>query len=739
MKNMHFLNTGENTINRTIYQNETRKVLVVDDDFTVRLLARETLEDVGFIVTEAADGAQGFAAFESFQPEVILMDVMMPEIDGFSVCKKIRSHPDGNNVAILMMTGLEDMDSIQRAYEVGATDFITKPINWQILGYRANYMHRANQAFKDLRKSEAQLRSAQRIARLGSWEWDISNNKFLWSDELLHIFNISPAAIAGNYDTFIRFIHPIDKEHVKMTIEDAIATRQPFRIDYKIVLADGTERFVSTEGQPVSNGNGKPSKLSGTVQDITERKQTEEQIRSLALYDNLTGLPNRILFRDRLEQAIRQAARQNKMAAVMFIDLDHFKDVNDSMGHNAGDMLLRKVSQRLLSVTRSTDTVARLGGDEFTVALQNVPSLDVICQLSQKLIDAFSEPFAIETMSIFVTASIGVAVYPGDAEKADDLLKHADMAMYHAKEQGKNNYKLFSSEMQVKADTRLTMQNEIRLAMKNNEFSLHYQPQFNTITGKLAGMEALIRWNHPVKGVVFPNTFIPIAEATGLIVPLGEWVLQEACRQNMSWQAMGYEPLKISVNISAVQFKRGNIVNVIKTALESTGMDPHLLQIELTESSLMQYSENMGTKIVKDQATDFAAPISLAEEDNNSIVDALDLLQKLGVSIALDDFGTGYSSLSYLRYFPIDVIKIDRSFVWAINAWQGSEIISTIIEMSKRLHLQVTAEGVETEYQKTYLINQGCHELQGYLTGKPAPAEDCVKYFTQHQESVVNA
>ncbi|MFH2045975.1 MAG: EAL domain-containing protein [Pseudomonadota bacterium] len=715
-----------------------RQVLIVDDDTTIRFLARETLEEAGFEVTEAANGAQGFAAFESIHPQVILLDVMMPEIDGFAVCKKIRNHPDGKNIAILMMTGLEDIDSIQRAYDVGATDFITKPINWQILGYRANYMYRANQAFKDLKNSEVQLSSAQRIAHLGSWNWDIANNQIQLSDELYRIFNIDSTTCALTYETFINFIHPIDKEQVKMTVEEATATQQPFHLDYKIVLADDVERFVSIEGQPILNSKSKVVRMAGTIQDITERKQAEAQIRSLALYDNLTGLPNRILFRDRLEQAIRQASRQNSMVAAIFIDLDRFKDINDSLGHNAGDELLRQVANRLLSVTRSSDTVSRLGGDEFTIVLQNLTSLDIICSLAQKILDTFSEPFLLEAKEIFVTASIGVAVYPNDAEKADDLLKNADIAMYYAKDQGKNNYKLFSSDMQVKAETRLTMQNEMRQAMERNEFFLNYQPKFDTKTGELTGMEALIRWKHQEKGIIMPNTFIPIAEATGLIVPLGEWVLKEACHQNMAWQAIGYEPIKIAVNVSAIQFKRSNFLATVNKVLKETGMAAHFLQIELTETSLMQQSENSENIRSKDQPASNATASEVGAEGNNSIINTLDILQKMGISIAIDDFGTGYSSLSYLRYFPIDVIKIDSSFVWAINAWQGSEIISTIIDMSKKLNLQVTAEGVETEHQKTYLINRGCHELQGFLTGKPALAEDCVKYFVKPQGKVVN-
>lgn len=716
-------------MNHDLDQDENRQVLVVDDDPTIRMLARETLEQAGFIVAEAADGEEALSLCEEIQPDVILLDVLMPGINGFTVCRQIRNQPDGNHSAILMMTGLDDVTSIEQAYEVGATDFITKPINWRIFAYRVNYMHRANQAFQELSKSRQQLLAAQKIARLGSWDWIPAKNNFHWSPELYHIFALDPVAGGGADDTFIGAVHPLEKEQVKMTIEEAVAAKHSFRLDYKIIRADGKECFVTTEGHPVLDRQGRLIRMTGTVQDITERKQAEEQIRSLAFYDNLTGLPNRILFRDRLQQAIRQAARQHTMVAVTFIDLDQFKDINDSLGHNAGDMLLREVGQRFLAATRATDTVARLGGDEFTIALQNVPSMEIIRSLTQKLMDIFSQPFVLESKNIFVTASMGVSVYPGDAETTDDLLKKADTAMYFAKEQGKNNCKLFLSEMQVKADTRLTLQNEIRLAMERNEFILHYQPKFNTMTGELTGMEALIRWNHPEKGVVFPNTFIPVAEATGLIVPLGEWVLQEACRQNVAWQARGYKPIKVAVNVSCVQFKRDNLVATIRRVLKSTGLPPHLLQIELTESSLMQQGEPQNAMQTTEEPVVSGVPSAEADAVNGSIIHALDELQKMGVSIALDDFGTGYSSLSYLRYLPIDVIKIDRSFIWGINARQGSEIISAIIEMSKKLRLQVIAEGVETEQQKTYLLKQGCNEVQGYLTGRPVSAKECMQYF----------
>lgn len=704
-------------------------VLVVDDDPTIRLLARETLEQAGFTVVEAENGEEALASFAARPPDLMLLDVMMPGIDGYDVCRQIRSQKDGQNTAILMMTGLDDLGSVQRAYDAGATDFITKPINWLLLGHRASYLFRANKAFQDLRNSEAQLRTAQSIAKLGSWTWDVMNNTIEGSMEVSSILGLAPTRFDSTYANFLSFIHPIDKEQVKLTFEGAIAAKQSFHIDHKVILANGRECFVSTEGQPVIDRQGRLILMTGTIQDITERKQAEAQIHALALYDSLTGLPNRILFRDRLEQALQQAIRFNTVLAVMFIDLDYFKDVNDSLGHNAGDALLSEVAQRLQAATRAIDTVARLGGDEFTIFLQNITSLDSVCTVAQKIMLSISQPFVIESRTIFVTASIGIAVYPDDGDTIDDLLKQADTAMYHAKEQGKNNYQLFSPTMQAQANTRLTLQNEMRIALQNQQFTLHYQPKYNLLSGEMTGMEALVRWQHPERGLISPNTFIPVAEATGLIIPLGEWVLLEACRQNMKWQEMGYRPIMIAVNVSDVQLNQPGFVAALQRALETTGMDPCLLQIELTESALMKNRQT--SKERRNLYWEDVASSLLDGERPNAppLFTTLDEIQKLGVSIALDDFGVGYSSLSYIRYLPLNVLKINPSFIWDISAWHGNEIISAIIKMSKSLNLSVIAEGVETEYQRSYLLQHGCQEIQGYLTGKPANAADVEKYF----------
>ncbi len=712
-------------------QGETKRVLVVDDDAAIRLLAREILNQEEYLVEEAADGRQAVSAIASSMPDLILLDVMIPEIDGFTVCREVRSHPDGKNTAILMMTGLGDVESIRRAYDAGATDFITKPINWSILGHRIRYMIKAGQAMGDLRKSEALLSSAQRIARLGSWDWNMSTGFFHCSDELYHIFNLDRAAFDGTYRAFVAAIHPEDRENVKNIINEAIAAKQPFRVDHRIMFAKGMERFVSTEAELALDQNGRAIRMTGTVQDITARKQAEDQIRTLALYDSLTGLPNRMLFNDRLEQALRQAARYGTLLAVIFIDLDNFKDVNDGLGHKVGDLLLQEVAQRLLSAMRETDTVARLGGDEFTVFTQNLTSPESIYTVAQKIVDLFSASFLKEKHNLFISVSVGVAIYPTDGKTAEELLKQADTAMYYAKEHGKGRYQLFSKEMQIKADSRLLMHNELRRALEHHEFILHYQPKFASESGELTGIEALIRWQHPERGIIPPESFLPLAESMGLMVPLGEWILLEACRQNMAWMERGYPRVQISVNLSPVQFQRGDILAAIRNALEKTGMEPQLLEIEIRENMLIQSYDSVMECLNTGEKGFFLPELSAPYKKANIVLLALAEIRKMGVSIALDDFGTGYSSLGYLSDSPINVLKIDRRFVQAIKTEAGNEIILAIIALSKKLGMKVIAEGVETDFQKLYLMMQDCQELQGFLVGKPVEAGEFVRHFPE--------
>jgi diguanylate cyclase (GGDEF)-like protein len=425
-------------------------------------------------------------------------------------------------------------------------------------------------------------------------------------------------------------------------------------------------------------------------------KERQSRLQVLVQFDPLTGLYNNTMYRDRLNQALLQAERTKQTFAIMFIDVDHFKDINDSSGHHVGDILLRKFGERLQEIVRTSDTVARLGGDEFTILLQNVGGRNNVSMLAEKILKHISKPYWLEDNKFYITACIGIALFPDDGLTVEDLMKNADTAMYHAKTNGRNNCQFYTQEMNVRASKRLSLKNDLRRAIEEKQFSLYYQPKVNK--ERITGMEALIRWPHPEKGMIMPNEFIPLAEETGLIAPIGRWVIGAACLQIKKWLAQGNHPLPISVNVSAHQFKRPDFAETVIEILKAAGINPNLLELELTESTIM--------------------------DNVDHTIKVLKSLRDIGIVISIDDFGTGYSSLSYLRRFPIDYLKIDRSFITNIPSnMDDKAIVMAIISMSHSLGIRIIAEGVETEAQKDFLLEQGCDEMQGYLFSKPVPSD----------------
>ncbi len=458
---------------------------------------------------------------------------------------------------------------------------------------------------------------------------------------------------------------------------------------------DGSRYPVEVHLQLSSNET--PPVFVAIVQDITERKHAEERLSFLAYYDTLTGLPNRQLLRNRLRQTMFEADRNDRVAAVMLLDLDRFKFINDTLGHEAGDMLLKGVAERLTACVRHGDTVARLGGDEFTVVLANVARVDDVAFVTQKILEGFKQPFTIAGRELFVSPSIGITLYPHDDRDIDNLLKNADAAMYHAKESGRNTFQFFTAELNERAAQRLELETALRHALERDEFLLHYQPLMDLKTGQLKGVEALLRWRHPQRGLVPPLDFIPLAEETGLIVPIGEWVLRTACAQAQAWHAAGFCGLHMAVNISGRQFQHQNLTALVGAVLAETGLEPQCFNLELTESVLMHNVD---------------AAIAVMSE-----------LDAAGVGFSIDDFGTGYSSLSYLKRFPIDVLKIDRSFVRDITTdLDDAAIVTAIMALARTLDIQVVAEGVETEEQLAFLRARGCDVMQGYYFSKPLDA-----------------
>lgn len=568
---------------------ETPLILVVDDDPMIRVLVSEALKQIGFAVEEAENGREALDFLQCGQPDVVLLDVLMPEMDGFHTCQALRALPQGKHVPVLMMTGLDDMASIDHAFEMGATDFITKPLNYAILGHRVRYLLRTMQAFESVRKSR-------------------------------------------------------------------------------------------------------------------------KEIHHLAFYDPLTNLPNRRLFGDRLQQAIESARRNNHLMGILFIDIDNFKRINDSFGHSVGDKLLRTVSSQLVSCLRCSDSVSRvldeeqisvsrLGGDEFTVLLTHLAKAEDAARVAKRIIDAVSVPLLLGDEEVVVTPSIGISVFPYDGDGVEDLVKSADTAMFHAKENGKNNYQFYTNSMSTSAFERLSMENALRKALGNDEFELHYQPKIDLASNRVIGLEALIRWNHSEMGLVSPADFIPLAEETSLIVPIGEWVLHTVCAQISKWRQTGLDSLRVAVNLSACQFRQTMLTQLVRRILDNTGVAPQLLEIELTESVIMDDIQT-SSMVLRD-------------------------LKTMGIHISMDDFGTGYSSLSMLKRLPLDSLKIDGSFVRDITTdTDDAAIVAAVISLAHSLRLRVIAEGVETGEQLDFLCKRGCDEVQGYLYTRPLPAAD---------------
>jgi diguanylate cyclase (GGDEF)-like protein len=555
---------------------------------------------------------------------------------------------------------------------------------------------------RELRDSQERLQNAQRLARMGSWRFDLRTGEMELSPELLDILGLPSSRGIFRLKDLMARVHPDDVADVEKAGRMFIQERSSLHIDHRIVHEDGSERVLQTQARFVPSAG---DLLEGTAQDITERKRTEEQIRFLAYNDGLTGLGNRRLFHERLDLAIAEGRRSQRSLGILFIDLDHFKRINDTLGHSVGDQLLRGVADRMVASVRDSDLVARaelptavsrFGGDEFTILVSGIDHARDLARVARRLLLALSQPFTLEGHDIVIAASIGVAVWPTDGENGEMLLRNADAAMNHAKEQGRNNYQFYAAAMNEEALQRLILESRIRRAIEQDEFEVHYQPKLDQDGRRLRGVEALARWRDPELGVVLPGEFIPIAEETGLIGALGEWVLRRACSDRQRWTREGIEAFPVAVNLSAHQFREGRLAERVLEVLGATGLDPKLLELEITESTLLH--------------------------DERTVIAALQELRAVGVRVAVDDFGTGYSSLAYLRRLPVDALKIDRRFVRSIADEPGeAALASAIVTMGHALELRVVAEGVETQEQCALLQEWNCDELQGFLFARPMP------------------
>lgn len=689
-------------------------MLVVDDDESVRTFIRAALEHIGLEVCEAVNGAHALEQFVLRRPDIIVLDVLMPVMDGYTACSRLRGSVGGSRVPILMMTGLDDAEAIAGAYEHGATDFIMKPLNHTILSHRVRYMLRGSRTLDALLRSEARLGLAQRIAKIGNWEWQPQAGHFSASSELCRLMGIRPQDFGGTLDAFLQAVDAEDRERVEQALKRILTDRTPCDIDHRIVLPNGSEFVVNLQAEGIFDDHLKALTIVGTAQDISERKRSEREIHRLAYYDSLTGLPNRVLFKDRVAHAIAHARRYQYHLALLFLDLDRFKMINDTLGHNIGDLLLKHVADRLMesvrhsdSIGRTTDTaqtheLARLGGDEFTVLLTNLRDVHDASKVARRILEALARPFSVGGHEVFVTVSIGIAIFPADGDSVDALLKNSDTAMYHAKEQGRNNFQYYSNAMNAEANERLLLEGEVRHATEREEFVVYYQPQIDLRSGRIVGAEALLRWQHPQRGLLTPAEFLQAASDTGMIRTIDEWVLRTACRQNRVWQQRGLVVPSVSINVSNSLFHGATLLKAVEDMFAETGLAPDRLELELTESVAMR---NVDTSIM-----------------------VLQQLKTMGVQLAIDDFGTGYSSLSYLQRLPVNRVKIDQSFIRELlSRVQPVPIVRAIIAMAHSLQLEVLAEGVEDERQRSILLAEGCDQAQGYLFGRPAPAAEFEK------------
>jgi diguanylate cyclase (GGDEF)-like protein/PAS domain S-box-containing protein len=673
-------------------------VLVIDDDMMTRILVIEALEPDGFNVVEASSGVEGIEAAARARPDVVLLDVSMPGMDGFECCARLRALPGGSRMPIVMLTASDDDASISRAFEAGATDFASKPMRWRLLSHRVRYLLRASAALAELARSQASLEFAERLAGVGNWEYPAGEASGHWSPEMFRILGLDHETALPGFDALLQCV-PEDQRPQLIQAFTLLRTGSVgFAMEHRVRRDDGSERHLFHQGRAWSEPGG-PLLLRGTVQDITERKNNEARIEYLANHDALTALPNRNLLSDRIGQAIAHARRTGSHVATLVLDLDRFKFINDSFGHPVGDALLQEVAERLRLAVREGDTVARLGGDEFVVLLTGLAQISDAEVVVQKVLTAFADAFMLEGHELRVSTSVGVSLFPEDGSCSDTLLKTADAALYSAKDRGRNCYQFYTRDMGVQVEARAEMEAALHQAVVRAEFELHYQPKVDLRSGLVYGMEALLRWRRPGVGLMPPDRFIPLAEETGLIVPIGEWVLRTACQQLRTWHQAGHVDLTMAVNVSARQFRQQNVAELVQRVLADTGLLPEFLELELTESLLMQ--------------------------NRDAVLASLRALKEIGVTLALDDFGTGYSSLSYLKLFPIDVVKIDQSFIRDVtNSIDGASLTRSIIAMAESLHMTTIAEGVETAGQLGFLNSNHCDAIQGYLFSRPLPSAE---------------
>ncbi len=684
-------------------------ILVVDDDSAASLIMDVALVKAGFTVELAESGRDALAKFQARPSDLVMLDVGMPELDGYEVCKRLRAQA-GALLPIMMVTGRDDLKSVEAAYECGATDFVAKPVNWSLIGHRVRYLLRSQQAMIDLQAAEARNAAVLNAIPDLLFELDIDGRYLDCRVPRADLLAAPAHAVMGK--TLREVLPPAAAAACMSALQAAYEQGSSAGAQYELELAAGHKWFeVSVARKAVAAGE-KPAFIM-LSRDITERKEAESRIADLAYVDSLTGLPNRRSFLDRVDREIRRAERGAERLAVLFMDLDGFKSVNDTLGHAAGDLVLQWAAERLGDGLRPSDmlsrptgydgsaaedsALARLGGDEFTALILDIEDPADALAVAQRVGRSMRRPFALEGREWSLSTSIGIALYPDDGHDATTLLLHADSAMYQAKRAGRDNAQLYSAAMNEHVQRRAELDSSMRLATQRGEFHLVYQPQIDVASGGVRAVEALIRWNRPLHGPVNALDFIPQAEASGEIAHIDQWVLQQACRQASQWHRDGLR-LIVAVNLSPRQIGAKGFVDTVVETLAQTGLEPRYLELEITESALL--------------------------ERKDTVRAALQALRAHGVGITLDDFGAGPASLASLTCMPINHIKVDRCFVSRLREGGENRAINAVLAMAHSMGIRVTAECVETDEQVRALQAMACDGLQGHVFSRPVAASD---------------
>jgi diguanylate cyclase (GGDEF)-like protein/PAS domain S-box-containing protein len=695
-------------------------LIAADADEAARVLGElGSVTEASFEVQWVTQLSRGIERLRDGGVSAAVLDLNLSDSQGLETFNQLFEVAPDLPILILSEAGTEEI--ARQAVHLGAYDYL---INEQADGYRLRRTVRTmidGHALEAVRVENELATTTLNLIGEGILRTDADGNVTYLNRFAETMTGWSRAEARGRpFADVLRLIDNISGASLDDALAialqaDKTASGMTSSINCTLVRGDGEEFGIETRVAIIHDPDGNAVGAVVAFRDVSAARVASLEMSRVAQHDVLTNLPNRALFNDRLSQAISLAERQSKQLAVLFVDLDQFKRINDSLGHSVGDRLLRSVARRLVACVRRTDTVSRLGGDEFLILLSQIEHSEDAAITARKILRAVAAPHVIDSKSLDVNVSIGGSTYPADAQNAETLVSYADVAMYEAKQQGRNSYQFFRTDMRARMATRVALERDLRYALGRNEFTLHYQPKVNFQTGQCTGMEALLRWQHPERGLLSAATFVPIAEECGLIVAIGQWVLLEACRQARAWSDLGLKVVPVAVNVSAVEFRARDFLSGIRAVLIATGLDPQNLELELTEGVLMQ--------------------------DAESAVVTLLALKAMGVKLAVDDFGTGFSSFTYLRRFPVDTLKVDKSFVHEITEdSDGTTIVNAMINIGKSLKQRVVAEGVDTRSQLDFLQRHGCSEGQGYYFSHPLTAEQVEKMFnTEVQEGVVRA